>query len=201
MELKLTNKMEEFMRMLSVCMLLALLGGCASTGQLKDMEKKMDEKMLEMRESMKSSVKSELKEEMKDEILKGARDELVMELKAEVYKEVNKSLDADRAQIAEVVKSMGVKFEEYKEIVRRAIAEELVNLRRQVGNEVEIALTEGPFIKNLEAKILDNMTQISAAQVEGSKAAVVKSCVEEALDELVVKQIGVKASDIRVINN
>ena len=138
---------------------------------------------------------------MKNQILAESRQELIQEMKQEVYSQVEVTLAKDRSDIQMIVNQVNIRFEEHKAIIKEVVAQSLIALKESLGKEVEFALTNGDFIKMLEKRIVDNVSGVSLKHLKENKESFVKECVTQSLEQIVVEKIGVKSSDLEEVNS
>lgn len=174
------------------------LAGCAGAGVVKyyhkkdlaEMDKRIsdNEKMMDMRIK---SMQNELRAEMKKEMLAGSQEDLVLDIKENVYKEINESLKADKEFVAQMLTKIKVEFDAYKDIVDQVLAEKLLEYRKEISKEIEIALIEGPFVPMLEEKLNMQMQENQKTLFMSERKKLIEDCVEGTLKEVVLKRVGV----------
>lgn len=139
-----------------------------------------------------SRMSDELKTEVKRTIVGDAKSEMIAEMKMDIYSQINESLRQDKEFIGQMLTGIKSEFTEYKQVIDQVLAEKLVDFRGEMSLDIEKALIEGPFISLLEEKLKIQMEQTHADVFEKNKEDIVKKCVEDALNEIVVKEIGVQ---------
>lgn len=155
--------------------------------EMKEMRKEHEEVKMEI-----NKMNTELKEEVKRSLVGEAKEEMVMEMKQEIYGKINESLKQDKQFIEEMLSGINKEFSEYKGVIDQVLAQKLVDFRGEISVEVEKALMEGPFIELLEKKLKEQLKDDHEAIFSERKKEMVKKCVEDTLDEIVVKEIGVQ---------
>lgn len=170
----------------------ACLGAAGVTYYKNEDLKKISKKNKELEDRIVLMEKN-LTTEIKRTLVGDAKKELVLEMKKEVYSEINDSLEKDKEYIAKVLEDLKVDFEKYKNVINDVLADKLLEFKGQVSTEIEKALLEGPFIPLLEEKMRAALKEDHKKMLEESKPEIIKQCVEDALNEIVVKEIGVPA--------
>lgn len=89
-------------------------------------------------------------------------------------------------------------FAQYKTVIDQVLAVKLAEFEGKIPKEIESALMNGPFLKVLEEKLTLGLASKQQDIFVQNKDGIVKQCVSEALDQIVVKQIGIRESGIEV---
>lgn len=140
-----------------------------------------------------------LRKEMRDYLIKTGKEEIVAELKAETYKSIQESILKDESFRKELMGGLKQEFEEYRVLIDQILAIKLGEFKGEISKEIEGALINGPFINLLEEKLTAKLSDSQGVLLESKKKEFVKQCVEDSLDQIVLKQIGVKESRIKII--
>lgn len=165
--------------------------GCATKGDLKNLENSVDQKW--------ENVKNELTAELKKEIYKNGKEQVVAEIKNEVYQEISETLKKDREEIQKVVDSLNKELSDYKVAIREILVESLVQMKKDLNVSLSSVVTDPEFVKNIENSLNDKLKSLNNAVFLSEKDGIIKQCVNDALDEIVVQKIGVKSSDVKVV--
>lgn len=139
-----------------------------------------------------------LVQEVKKEIIGSSKAQLVEEMKKEVYSEVNQSLLKDKEFLGSMLVGLKEEFAQYKTVIDQVLAVKLAEFEGKIPKEIESALMNGPFLKVLEEKLTLGLASKQQDIFVQNKDGIVKQCVSEALDQIVVKQIGIRESGIEV---
>lgn len=139
-------------------------------------------------------------QEVKKELIGESKKQMVEELKKEVYAEVNESLLKDKEFISKMLTELKGEFAQYKTVIDQVLAIKLAEFQGQIPKEIESALMNGPFIRLLEEKLTLALTDRQKTIFMENKDSLVKQCVSEALDQIVVKQIGIRDSGLEIEN-
>lgn len=170
----------------------AACAGAAGVTYLKNRDiKKLNKQQMMMDQKM-TQMHEELKTEVKRTVIGEAKNEMIMEMKQEVYSEINKSLVKDKEFIGKMLSQIKGEFEEYKKVIDQVLSEKLVDYRGEISKEIETALIDGPFISLLEEKMKMQLKDEHTKVLKANKKDIVKKCVEDALSEIVVKEIAVQ---------
>jgi hypothetical protein len=172
------------------------MAACAATSAVTYYHRQDRDDMKERMNSMNEKVVQEIKKE----IIGESKKQMVSELKKEVYAEVNQSLLKDKEFISKMLSELKGEFTEYKNIIDQVLAIKLAEFQGQIPKEIESALINGPFLKLLEEKLVATLTDKQKDIFKENKDALVKQCVSEALDQIVIKQIGIRESGLEIEN-
>lgn len=180
------------------------IAGCAGLSavtyyHIKDRQVVMDK--AEQMEKTVTDMKVDLRKELKEELLKNSKEDLIKEMKTEVYAQVNQNLLQDKQFLSSMLTKINSEFEAYKGVIDQVLIQKLSDYNGVINAEVQKALLEGPFIQMLEDKMSERMKASQMKVFEESKAAMVKQAVSDVIDEIVVKQIGIKESGVEIIDN
>lgn len=170
---------------------LAACAGAAGVTYLKNKEIKTLNKNHEELVGKMDKMREDLKTEVKRSVIGEAKEEMVLEMKQEVYSEINKSLTKDKEFIGQMLSQIKVEFDAYKGVMEQVLSEKLVDYRGEISKEIKTALMDGPFIPLLEEKMVEKLKSEHNKIIDKRKSEIVKECVEEALDQIVVKEIAV----------
>lgn len=177
------------------------LAGCAVSGavtyyHLKD-KKEMEQKMMQRTDAMNEALRKELREH----VLKTGKEAMVAELKTETYKHIQESILNDEEFRLKLTAGLKKDFEEYRGVIDQVLAIKLGEFKSSISTEVENALINGPFIQMLEEKITQKLKDTNTELFVSKKQEIIKECVDEVINQIVVKQIGVKESKIKIIED
>lgn len=171
------------------------LAACAGAAGVTYMKNQDIHRLTENQRSINTKIdqmNTELREEVKRTVIGDAKQEMIMEMRQEVYSEINKSLTKDKEFIGKMLSQIKAEFDEYKKVIDQVLSEKLVDYRGEISKEIESALIEGPFVQLLEEKMKQQLKTEHQKVLEENKDDIVKKCVEDALDEIVVKEIAVQ---------
>jgi hypothetical protein len=180
------------------------IAGCAGLSavtyyHIKDRQVVMDK--AEQMEKTVAGMKSDLRKELKEEMLKGSKEDLIKEMKTEVYAQVNQNLLQDKQFLTQMLTKINSEFEAYKGVIDQVLVQKLSDYNGVISSEIQKVLLEGPFVKMLEDKIAERMKDNQTKIFEEKKAEMIKQAVSDVIDEIVVKQIGIKESGVEIIDN
>lgn len=172
------------------------MAACAATSAVTYYHRQDREDMKERMNSMNEKAVQEIKKE----IIGESKKQMISELKKEVYEEVNQSLLKDKEFISKMLVELKSEFVQYKTIIDQVLAIKLAEFQGQIPKEIEEALINGPFLKLLEEKLGATLSEKQKEIFKEKKDALVKQCVSEALDQIVIKHIGVRESGLEIEN-
>lgn len=174
---------------------------CASLATANYFRIKDNDKMKESFSIQNKEHLSKMQSDIKDAAFKNVKTEMVADIHKEVYSKVEESLLSDSKFKTDMMAGLSKELKEYKSVIDSVLALKLSEFKGAVPKEIEDQLLTGPFIKLVEEKVNKSFKDKFSEAIELKREDIVKQCVSEALDEIIVKQIGAKDAGIKTLQN
>lgn len=173
--------------------------GCATSASLnyiriQDRNKMEEQFSINNKESL-----AAMQKQVESTAFKNVKDSMVNDIHKEVYVKVEDSMLKDSKFKSELMAGLTAELKEYKAIIDNVLALKLAEFKKEIPKEVESQLMNGPFLKLVEDKVNKSFKDKFVEAIDSKREAIVKQCVSEALDEIIVKQVGAKDAGLKVL--
>jgi hypothetical protein len=161
-----------------------------------------DRQLLEDKFSLQNKEQiTKIQTELKDSAFKNVKDQMVSDIHAEVYVKVEESLLKDSKFKTDMMAGLTKELKEYKSVIDNVLALKLSEFKGEIPKSIEAQLMNGPFLKLVEEKVNKSFKDKFSEAIDLKKDEIVKQCVSEALDEIIVKQVGAKDAGMKTLEN
>jgi len=174
---------------------------CASLATLNYFRIKDNNKMEDKFELRNKEQLGKFQSELKNAAFENVKSDMVKDIHKEVYSKVEESLITDSKFKTDLMVGLSKELKEYKSVIDNVLALKLSEFKGDIPKEIEDQLLNGPFIKSVEEKVNKSFKDKFSEAVDLKKEEIVKECVSEALDEIIVKQVGAKDAGIKTLQN